>query len=274
MIERFERLTDHWWGMMISISIPIVFAFSFQLSGHTEILPQIYQPFHISVLQFYQNAIANNESILWNPYVLAGGFPMFVSLTGGFFSPIFYIALKLLSVPQAWYLLIFVDLVLMGFFTALVAKKIGISKSGQYMAGIIYVFSAWQYMLALISTNAFLVLPLLVWILLELEDKFRWWLLLVGILAVTFGCFSAYWQFLIFIFSAVGLFALFFSWQRFQNDFKNHWRPLWYYLGICVCGTLIGLLQIIPTLTFIPLSVQLSGGGYTHAQDIWAGVNS
>ena len=263
MISRIDRFIETWWGMIIMLSIPVLLALLFQFSGHTEILPQQYQPFQFSVLTFYQNAIHSGQNILWNPYVLSGGFPMFASITGGFFSPIFYLALRFLSVPSAWYLITFIDLLLAGIFTALVAKKMNVSRAGQYLAGVIYIFSAWQYIFSIIATNAFFLLPLLVWVLLKQEERSSFWLFVLGTVAIAFGWFSTYWQFFLFILPTVGLFAFFLVWQRYQNSSQYPLRPMWRYLdnrpfadhtnacsdisvgaigrgGICLCARYLG----------------------------------
>ncbi|MEK9175683.1 MAG: hypothetical protein AAB795_03795, partial [Patescibacteria group bacterium] len=271
MADASERFLKKWWGMALTLSGVIFLTLLPQLIGYTEILLRTYELFQFPVLVFYKVAILQGESILWNPFIFSG-FPVFVSVTGGFFSPIFYVALKFFSVPLAYHWLTFFNLLIASFVTTRVAHKLHIRPLGQFLAGIVYIFGAGHYVFFLPATNALVLLPILVFCLMEADERLRFWPIAVGTFGVFLGWTSSHWQWFFLVLTTVGFFAIYFSYNRAQQGVKNFFQPLLCFICMVAGGTFFGLIQIIPTLTFVPLSVQLASG-YSHVADLYAGIN-
>ncbi len=271
MIQRLEKFANRGFGMMLLLSLPIFLALLPELAGVTKIISTAYQPTWFSYFTFYQDSIRSHQNFLWDPYIFSG-FPLFVTVTGGFLTPILFVALRFFSVPTVYYYFIFFDMVLAAWLTSHIAKKLEMSVPAQFIAGVTYAFSCWQFTINIVDANSFWILPLCVLVLLKVDEK-RWflWSILGGI-GIAWGWLAAHWHRQVLIIFAVGIFSLFLVWARTHKGWRQALRPA-YAGAIMICfGTFIGLLQIVPTLVYIPQSIQL-GAGYTHAEAIKAGVD-
>lgn len=269
VFEKIEKLGEKWWGVFILMALPVFllmfpFLFSFRTftDGFSYVWPQQF-------FYFYKYSIASGDSGLWNPLVFSG-FPQFISLTGGFFSPVVYLFLNLFSAGFAYHFLIFLHVILAGFFTAVFLKKIGVSVTGAYLGALAFIFNQWFLVSDLTFASALPYLPLLFLLVLKIREKKKLLLFLVGVSAVALGWFSAHWHYFIEILFTVGLFALFLDikdWKQKHEgqpeakkkisfcDFSGSFR----YIFVVFVGTLIGCIQLIPTLLYSALSARGAG---------------
>jgi len=287
MIIRLEKFASKWWGMLILVSVPIFLVLSPVLvGGYNFIMPEsdrFQQGFY-----FIKDAIARGDSIFWNPYVFSG-FPTFASTSPGYFNPLVYFGLKYFPVSFVYNWLLFLYFVLAAFFTALLLKKIKVNTWAALAGGIIFVFSQWAYNFDLtIAVNMFL-LPLFILFLLELKRAgWRKYLLLIftGMIILGLAWFSSFWHFLIEALVAIGLFVVFDFFvdlmsdrkqigQRFSTLFKNSYKkylraPIGFVLMVGG-GTLVGLFQLVPALTFLSFSPRAEQ--FTRLEAITNGFN-
>lgn len=272
MIERIERIGDRWWGLLLLIAVPIFllfipYLFSFRILSDGFAYTWLQQFFH-----FYQHSITEGVSPLWNPYVFSG-FPSFVSLTGGFFSPVAYLFFRLFSVSFAYHALIFIHLVFGGFFMALFIRRFGVGFLGAYMGGIAFVFSQWLLIPDMPLANGILYLPLLFFLTFEAWSgkwvRATFW----GVVAIGLAWFTVHWHYLVEILFAVGMFVLYLSCidsnvrlSRFRAHTTSFYvKPIVSYLTMVVGGTLMGLVQLVPTYLYIGLSARSQGFSHWSA---------
>lgn len=259
------------WARFFLVSSPFLIILLPSLIGLWDISFGTYEEWWTQFFFYYKNAIHSGENFLWNPYMFSG-FPLFVSVNGGFLSPLFFGVLYFFSVPVAYHLLAFINLAISAWVVALIAKRIGMNYFGQWVAGVVYGFSAWYSIANTIELNVFPVLPVLVLMLLVLQERPRWWPYGVGFLIVFHGWVASHWSLFLLHLIGAGIVALYLGGMSWKNGWKNAIYPF-FSLGIMVAGgTLLGLVQIIPTLTYIPLSVQFFLGAFTHSEAIRYGI--
>lgn len=209
------------------------------------------------VFYFYQYSVKSGDSMLWNPLVFSG-FPMFVSFTGGFFSPIVYFLIRFIPAGLFYHWLAFLCLVLSGFFTAMFLKRMGAGFVGAYIAGLAFVSSQWFLAPDVTIMYAAFMLPLLFLLLLEISEKNNVWLVFVGIISIGLAWFSTHWHYFIEVLLTAGVFAVYLS--LFKSQEKNiNWRVLLSYFYMFVGGSLIGLIQLIPTVLYIEVTKRAAG---------------
>ena len=275
MINNIEQLGKRWWGLLLMLSVPLVAALFPLLFGIKQIFFNTQQVYWYQLFYFYQHAIRYGDSILWNPFI-ASGFPLFISMTGGFFSPLFYLTLKTLSVPLAYNWLLFLHLLLSAFLTALVAREFRISVFGQLIAGFAYAFGSWVSVFNIVEIQSTFLLPLLSILLLKLSHPLharrKVLLVTLGILGVMLSWFSVHWPILLlFLLSSVA-FSFYLAYQK-RREGNEYWgSPPFYLLLMVGVGSLAGLLQLVPTFALVPLSIQFFSGGYSHSEAIRYGL--
>jgi len=89
LVNKLEKFLVNWWGLLFVVAVPFLILFwpilfSGQIFANGDAVSALYPFFH-----FYDNALATGQSFLWNPQNFAG-FPTFVTITGGFFSPLVF----------------------------------------------------------------------------------------------------------------------------------------------------------------------------------------
>jgi hypothetical protein len=246
-------ISRKWWRMLFISAIPFLiiltpFLFGNQLFFQGDIISLHYPGF-----SFLKNSLERRESSVWNPYNFSG-FPNFSGL-----APLYYIFFQLFSVFTAFNLIVFLNCVGAVFFTWLLCKKFNLVSWAGLMAGLTYVFSQWHWLPDTSISNALPVLPLLFLILWQVKEKKSNWLILLGGLVIGYGWLTVHFNWLVIILSGVFLFALFLSWF----DSKKI-RVLFGFLAMCLIGTGIGLLVILPNLIYAFLSVR-EGLPYSQA---------
>lgn len=270
LINTIEKIGEKWWGMMLLISIPLFVALSPVLIGGYDFTMAESQRFQQGFF-FYKDAIVNNESFFWNPFLLSG-FPSFVSVNGGFFNPIVYFGLHFFSVAFVYHWINFSCFVFAGLFTALFLKKLNVSFWGSFVGGMIYSFSHWPKNGDLTTNITFFLLPLSLILLLAIKrgGKLSFILnIMVGIFAIGFVWVSSFWHFLIEVLFAGAVFSLFIPVVDFYKDksrckesafnliklhFRKYIRVPLSFLLMTVGGTVIAMVQLVPTTFFISFS--------------------
>ena len=248
--------------MLIAISIPIFIYWSPALAWGKLIGKEAFF-YNLPYFTFYKNAIASQDSLLWNPLNFAG-FPNFVGVQS-ILAPLNYIALIFLDPFPAYYWLAFLMVALSGFLTARLLTEFGASFWASITGGITYTFAQLPLSDGIYNISAVLFLPLLFWLILRLKNSHnRWRWIIAGIVAVAWAWLSTTSQFLIYALMAGGAFSIFMGWQESKKRF--YFLPLLF--GITVlAGTALASLYIWPLATFTGLSPRNAGLSYTVAAD-------
>jgi len=160
MIKRIEKFCSTWWGLLVIVALPFLLVFwpvlfSGKIFANGDAVSWGYAFFH-----FYDNALATGQSFLWNPQNF-GGFPSFVTVTGGFFSPLVFLFVKLFSAFTAYNWLLFIYFVSAAYFTALFARSFGLSVWAQLIAAWAFTFSQWHWAYDLPLAAGFAVMPVI-----------------------------------------------------------------------------------------------------------------
>src|SRR3989338_9177563 len=259
-----EKIGEKWWGMLLLISLPIFLIFSPVLVGGRVFFNGDLINYHYSIYNFYQQAIQTGESILWNSYNFSG-FPTFVGATGGFFSPLNYLAFKFFPFLDAYHWIIFLNLVLGGFFTALLLKKIQVPFWGALIGGITYVFGQWFLIVDITIANAVPILPLLFLLLWRVGKEKDNWLILWGGLVIGWAWLSVNYSWMPIILTAVGIFSLYLGWQAEGASFRKYFKIPAAFLMMVIVGTAIGLIQLAPAFIYTSFSSRTAGLSFQEA---------
>ena len=254
-VDSIEKFGSKWWGMLIISSAPffVVFApflFLKRIFLDSDLITIVYP-----IYQFYQESLISGQSIYWNPNNFSG-FPSYIG-SMGFLSPLHYALFRLLPLFTAYNIIVFLNTVLALFFMWLLLRKIGLSFWAGLMGGLVYVFSTWFWIANITISNALPILPLLFLILWQIKKKTNIWFVLIGGLIIGYSWLSMHFNWLVMILTACFVFSIFLGW----NEVKKWKIPLKYFL-MCLIGTIIGLIIILPLLTYSDLSVRTHGLSY------------
>lgn len=275
IVQTIERFGRRRWGALILCATPffiilLPFLLGIQVFyGHeTRFYPYFF---------FYKNAITTGTSFLWDSFNYSG-FPIFVSTTGGFFSPILYVFLKFFPIIQTYAWMIFLNLSFAAFGTFLLCKRFGIGFWAALLSGIVFGFSQWLWIDDLGIANVFPLLPFFFLLLIEIQRRKKWPVFALGVL-VAHGFFVGNFHYFLETLFGVFLFALFLLGYRIDSgEFSfSYWRENirvlgGYFLGVCI-GTLFALPQIIPALVYAPLSAERTAIDHWEAVGNGIGIN-
>jgi hypothetical protein len=213
-------------------------------------------------LHYASQQIRMRKIFLWNPLICSGlpfmGYPHI-----GMFYP-FTILFYFLSTPLAFGYCAMLHLFLMGLFTYLFMKVIGLSKSGSFLGAIVAMFNG-----ASIShifpdeVTTFVWLPAVLFLYEKsLREKNHFYILLGG-LALGMGFLTGKMKLVICIALTLLLYCLFriFSMLR-EKERKIMPRAIYNFCIICFIGSMIGAIQIIPLFELLPLSSR--GGAFVE----------
>lgn len=242
-----------------AIVLPIAVALSPFLFGHAIFFHIDFITQHLPYFYFFKQALLSGNSFLWNPDVFSG-FSGFASYNHVFLTPWSIILSYFFSPWTAYIWSVFFMLALAGVVMAMFMMRMGISRWGAFLGATTFVFSQWALIYDLPIVNTFYILPLLFLILFMFFEHHKLWPLLVGSLAVGLGLASGHWQFMIEIFVATGIFALYLA----KKD-KTFWRIPLAYVGMIVSGVIVSLPKLIPAIVYLQNSVRQSGVGHWDA---------
>ncbi len=199
---------------------------------------------------FFQRALEQNESILWNPHN-AGGFHVFASVNGFFFPP-HYIVLKLFDALTAVnILLVFSGATALWGFIRLM-REIGLSQMPSIIGGLSYLIGEFSFLIHAPSVAyAIAVLPLTALIVFRIYSRNRK-VFYTSVLTLILGLswLAVFPHFMIMI----TLFLLAFASYLSIRDGK--FRIVYMVLLAAVLGGMIGLIQLLPTFIASQYSVR------------------
>lgn len=209
---------------------------------------------------------------LWNPY-LFGGMPFVGAMNGDEFYPTFLLRLVLpVDVGMTWGFII--HIVLAGLFTYLFLRACRLSFGGALTGGLAYMMVGpiSSYVSPGHDGKLFVsaLLPLLLWMLIRgIRDGRRWaW----GVAALTVGLavLSPHPQLLQYMLLTSGAFALwlaFGAWDGVRLERRTAFVRLGMGVVAVGLGFLMGAVQFLPVLQYVPWSPRAAGmmGGYAHA---------
>ena len=250
-----EKIASRWWGMLILSSIPFFIILAPVLFAGRIFLDSDLTNWVYPIYQFYQQSLAQGESIFWNPNNFSG-FPSFIG-SMGFLSPLHFVLFRLLPLFTAYNLIIFLNVTLALFFTWRFLRKFNLPMCAGFIGGLVYVFSQWPWVHNITIVNALPVLPLLFLILWRIKEKTDSWSMLFGGLLIGYGFLSVHLNWLAMILSAGFLFSLFLGWF----DSKKWLVPLKFFLMVLM-GIVIGSFIIWPLLNYNDLSARSNGLSY------------
>ncbi len=208
---------------------------------------------------------------LWNPY-LFGGMPYVAGMHGDIFYPTFILRMLMpTDMAMTWGFI--VHEFLAGLFTYLFLRRVGVGFAGALVGGLAYMLSGQIASYASPGHDGKLfvstLLPLFLLALhAGLRESRRWaW----GAIAITvgLGVLSPHPQLLQYMLLCGGFYALFLTFSK-PADREAVERPvalrrLGYSLAAIALGGLIGAIQYLPVIEYVPWSPRAGGTGWEHA---------
>lgn len=207
---------------------------------------------------------------LWNPY-LFGGMPYVAGMHGDIFYPTFLLRMILpTDVAMTWGFIIHEFLA--GLFTYLFLRRIGVGFAGGIVGGLAYMLSGQIASYASPGHDGKLfvstLLPLFLLVLhAGLRDSRRWaW----GAIAIVvgLGVLSPHPQLLQYMLLCGGFYALYLTFTKPEVGAVERsvaLRRLGYSLAAIALGGLIGAIQYLPVMEYVPWSPRAGGTGWEHA---------
>lgn len=261
----FHQTIKKWYGQLALITLPILILSSPLLFNTTVIVDSDPLTYLYPIYDFYQKSIRVGENFLWNPWIYSG-FPTFVSITGGFLSPINWLVFKFLPLFSSYYLLIVVNTIIGSFLTLRFTHRIGVSPTGSLIAAYAYMMYAQSSDLTV--ANALPLLPgLLLLLQYSFENPTRWRYAIFGSLLIGHAWLTVHFNWILISMTGAGIYALYVGWKRYQINGAIHdtVRIINNYALMCVIGVAIGLIQLIPTWILLQSSVRAAGISYRDA---------
>lgn len=266
LIEKFNRYKDCWWFEIFLLSLPIFIALAPELLGFRVFYRLDLLTAAEPAFTFYRDAIKGAGDILLNPFSF-GGFPTILSTIGGFFYPINYLFFRFFEVLTAYHWLTFLHLVLGAFFTARLLKEFKVSLAGRLIGGITYIASSWFYVGELTLTNGIPYLPLLFLIFYKIWAEKRWRWVFLGGLSAGLLWLSTNYNWIQEIFLGLAIFSLYLLWRSLKEGapIGQIAKVIGKWFAVMAIGLVIGLIQILPVLVFIPQSSRVGGVSFESA---------
>ena len=241
------------------ILLPIAGALSPFLFGRSIFFHIDFITQHLPYFYFFKRSILAGGGFLWNPDVFSG-FSGFASYNHVYLTPWSAVLSYAFSPWTAYIWSVFFMLALAGVVMAVYMERLGVSRWGALVGSVTFVFSQWAVIYDLPIVNTFYILPLLFLSLLLFFQRQYKWILVVGAVAVGLGLASGHWQFMIEIFLAAGIFALYLGAQD-----TVFWRVPVAYAGMMAGGLLLSLPKLIPAIVYLQNSVREGGVGHWDA---------
>ncbi len=215
---------------------------------------------NIPQMAFYKQVLQNGGTPFWNPNV-AVGFPNFISIQGFPYSPVNWL-LFAFSPITAHYIGITLTIALALFFGALFLRELGISIWGSLIGSLAYVAGNIHFDRDVVLATAVMIQVIDFWVLMKIykapDFRFSLKYYVFGALTVGYGWLMTSYFPTLYIFTGLVAFALFLGSQ--SVDRKAALKKLFLALFIVFAiGTIIGLLQLVPTYVLTQFS-QRSGG--------------
>ena len=261
-----------WWAMLVYGVSTLALAYP-ALAGGFLVNPRSDQFIGgYPVREFAAASLKAGQGIpQWNPY-LFGGLPYIAAMHGDIFYPTFILrALLPTDVALTWSFII--HLFLAGCFTYLFLRGWGVGFYGALVGGLAYMLSGPIASYASPGHDGKLyvsaLLPLVLWLLIRgMRDGRNWaW----GALSIVIGLavLSPHPQLLQYLLLTSGAFALYLAFASPEGATSLPRaiaiRRLAYALGAVGLGALIGAIQYLPVVEYVPWSPRAGGRGYEFA---------
>lgn len=213
---------------------------------------------------------------LWNPYLL-GGLPYVAAMHGDIFYPTFLLRAALpTDIAMTWSFIIHVFLA--GFFTFCFLRACGLGFTPALVGGVAYMMCGpiASYVSPGHDGKLYVsaLFPLALWMLVRgIRDGANWaW----GVLALVIGLavLSPHPQLLQYMLLACGAFSLYLAFGHVQSLSGSTYmrldrgvavRRLACALGAVILGALIGSVQYLPVMEYVPFSPRAGGRDYSYA---------
>ena len=268
MIERIEKIGEHWYGLALFLIIPSFLVFAPLLTGSKTLAWGDDVTQNAAYFAFWSRAIHSGDSVVWNPHNLAG-FPIFATAFG-FFAPWNFLIAAVFHSPFA-FLNVLLWLTLISFAVGALCivkllRAFGLSFWSAYFGGLTFTFSHQTDAFYMPAVLIHVVLPILLFLLWRLWQKHSWWYVLGGSAAVALGWFAVNFQQMLYTVIAAGAFALFLFWYEWRDHgiaaAKRFFAKVFL---IFFLGTLIGLIQLLPSKLVTDFSTRAQGVSYEFA---------
>gem|GEM_PF-2578693 len=254
-----------WWGQLAIFGILIGIVFLPMLSGFA-VLAGDGTDLYIPQLAFYKRILSEGGNPFWNSG-LSLGLPHFVT-TGYPLNP-FNLLLFLMSPIDASYWGLWAILTLALFFSFRFLRGLGIGASGAFIGSLGYVVGNIFFVENLQMATVILVQAVVFYSVLRTHQEEQSGSIIlytiIGASAVAFGwLMGGYWSNLYIFLAALG----FVVWLALRSETKKRvlFRVGSAFLAMFLLGTIIGLLQIVPTYVSSQLSGRAGGLSYEDAQ--------
>ncbi|MFH1962295.1 MAG: YfhO family protein [bacterium] len=240
----------------ISILLLLVLIFFHKIIFTTQLVSGVdISTLNIPLKTFLNNAIANKEAPLWNPYTYCG-IPFIAQIQPAVFYPL-DIIFRILSLPIAMNLCTWFHVFLSGVFTYFLARELKISRFGALISGIIFSFNGYQFAHLIGGHTPILrTLPWIPAILYCLERSISrqslFYALVGGILLAT-QIFAGFPQITFYTLIAIVFYTM-------CRGFKN----IGFSSIIIGTGLLAGAIQILPVMEIMPYTTKCSGADFDY----------
>ncbi|HLC45160.1 MAG: hypothetical protein A2722_02930 [Candidatus Doudnabacteria bacterium RIFCSPHIGHO2_01_FULL_50_11] len=221
--------------------------------GSSDVILGIY-PFMESIRQ----SLHEGGSLIWSSNVFSG-FPQFV--LGNFFNP-FFILLKYFSVVPLYNLLTFLNLVVAGYLTWLLFRRIGLTFWPSIVGGIVYVFSVWNWIADLSLAVALPVLPGLFLLALSYRHRADFWKIVCTAVVLAYSVYAANFNLLPMILFSFAAYTVVLAYSERPRKLLH---MATFFVSSALPAAVLSLPQLVPTLVFTGLSARGAGLSLTES---------
>jgi len=252
--------------MLVVVFAPQIFSGSAYSNGDP--LLQYYPNF-----SFYKTQITSSQNFLWTTSFLSG-FPVYLDLSGSFFSPVNYLLFKYFSVFTAYNLAILTAVSLIFLSTYFFTRQISISRTGSLVTAVAFTFgyhiSNWSNVIP--SVNTYFLMPLLFIAVRKIYSGKWYWALIAGV-GTGYALLVAHPEWVLLSFVGSGFYVLYLLCQDYKNKnltsggkSSKPWPLAVGFMAIIIIGVAIASFQIIPSQKLADLSSRANGLSLNDAQ--------
>ncbi|MBI2646143.1 MAG: YfhO family protein [Deltaproteobacteria bacterium] len=188
----------------------------------------------------------NNFLPLWNPH-MGLGFPVHAEGQTSIFYPLDFIFFKLFPSHMAFSYLIFIYILLIGFFTYFYCRIISLTRLASILAAISFMFChevLSHLMGAIMAVRAIVFMPLcLIGVELLLREKQKWGYLVL-VIAFTSVVLAGHGQTILYCYLLTSLYLI----LTIYFDKKNHFQEIIFFVLAVFSSIALSAIQIIPTI--------------------------
>ncbi len=246
-------------AVLLVVFLPTFFGFTMVQSDYDLFL------YYYPVFDFYSQALHTGQSFLWLPGIFSG-FPVYLSQVGGFFDPFNLFIFRLFSVVPGMHLRLALDIGFVFIASYAATRALGLSRIAAALVGPSYLLAFdWRYLSNPLIANSLFLLPLLIFCIVRayVDGRINWRYIALGGAGLGLSVLSGYTQLVFYAVVLAGLFAfghvLFIEGQR---TYQYVLRTAGAFALLVIMGGSIGLPQILPASTFLPLTSRGTSAAY------------